>query len=54
MNTFVRAAEPDMVGQVIDGKYEVLSTLGRGGMAVVYETRDLTLHRTGGGEDLAR
>lgn len=32
-------------GQIIDGKWEILNPLGRGGMSTVYLVRDLTLNR---------
>lgn len=35
-----------LVGQVVDGRYRVLSLLARGGMATVYEATDLRLDRT--------
>ncbi len=39
-------ASPDpLVGQVIDGRYQVRSRLARGGMATVYEALDLRLDR---------
>lgn len=40
------AAAPDrLVGQVIDGRYQVHARLARGGMATVYEATDLRLDR---------
>ncbi len=35
-----------MVGQVLDGRYEILSRLARGGMATVYRAHDKRLTRT--------
>ena len=35
-----------LIGQVIDGRYEVRSLIARGGMATVYEALDLRLDRT--------
>ena len=35
-----------LIGQVIDGRYEVRSLIARGGMATVYEAVDLRLDRT--------
>ena len=35
-----------LIGQVIDGRYEVRSLIARGGMATVYEAMDLRLDRT--------
>jgi serine/threonine-protein kinase len=34
-----------LIGQVIDGRYEVMSRIARGGMAGVYLARDLRLDR---------
>ncbi|WP_030145022.1 Stk1 family PASTA domain-containing Ser/Thr kinase [Spirillospora albida] len=38
-------ADP-LVGQVLDGRYRIESRVARGGMATVYEARDLRLDRT--------
>ncbi|MDO5735175.1 MAG: Stk1 family PASTA domain-containing Ser/Thr kinase [Propionibacteriaceae bacterium] len=35
-----------LVGHVLDGRYEILAKLARGGMATVYRARDLRLMRT--------
>ncbi|MDO5067384.1 MAG: Stk1 family PASTA domain-containing Ser/Thr kinase [Propionibacteriaceae bacterium] len=35
-----------MVGHVLDGRYEILAKLARGGMATVYRARDSRLQRT--------
>lgn len=35
-----------LIGQVIDGRYEVRALIARGGMATVYEAMDLRLDRT--------
>lgn len=35
-----------MVGSVLDGRYEILAKLARGGMATVYRARDARLQRT--------
>ena len=35
-----------LIGQVIDGRYEVRSLIAKGGMATVYEATDLRLDRT--------
>lgn len=35
-----------LIGQIIDGRYEVVSLIARGGMATVYEATDLRLDRT--------
>ena len=35
-----------LIGQVIDGRYEVRSLIARGGMATVYEALDIRLDRT--------
>lgn len=41
----IAVRESRAVGQIIDGQYEVLGKLGEGGMAVVYEARELPLGR---------
>lgn len=38
-------AVPDLVGEVIDGRYEVLEHIADGGMAIVYLARDARLDR---------
>ena len=38
-------AVPDLVGEVLDGRYEVLEHLADGGMAIVHRALDLRLHR---------
>ena len=35
-----------MIGRILDGRYEVGAKIARGGMAVVYQARDLRLDRT--------
>ena len=35
-----------MVGSVLDGRYEILAKIARGGMATVYRARDARLQRT--------
>jgi serine/threonine-protein kinase len=39
------SADP-LIGQVIDGRYEVVSVIGEGGMGTVYEVRHTTLGRS--------
>lgn len=40
------ATVPDLpVGQVLDGRYQVVARIARGGMATVYEALDTRLHR---------
>ncbi len=43
--TSARTPDP-MVASVLDGRYEILAKLARGGMATVYRARDNRLHRT--------
>jgi hypothetical protein len=38
------SADP-LLGRIVDGRYEVLSVIGEGGMGTVYETRHTTLGR---------
>ncbi|MDR1426407.1 MAG: protein kinase, partial [Bifidobacteriaceae bacterium] len=40
-----KARTDPLIGQVIDGRYEVVSRIARGGMAGVYLARDLRLER---------
>jgi serine/threonine-protein kinase len=40
-----RSNDP-LIGRVLDGRYEVVSRVARGGMATVYQARDLRLDRT--------
>ncbi len=42
----VTFAQEALVGQTIDGRYQVLALLARGGMATVYQALDLRLDRT--------
>ena len=42
----VTSAQEALVGQTIDGRYQVLALLARGGMATVYQALDLRLDRT--------
>ncbi|CAB4926562.1 unannotated protein [freshwater metagenome] len=41
----VTSAQEALVGQTIDGRYQVLALLARGGMATVYQALDLRLDR---------
>jgi serine/threonine-protein kinase len=41
----VEGVRPPKAGDVIEGKYEILRRIGKGGMAVVYEARSLSLQR---------
>ncbi len=41
----IEGVRPPKVGDVIEGKYEILRRIGKGGMAVVYEARSLSLQR---------
>jgi len=40
------AASDPLVGDVVDGRYEIISRAGRGGMATVYQAKDRRLDRT--------
>jgi serine/threonine-protein kinase len=42
----VRAPVPDRVGSIIGGRYAIITELGRGGTATVYEATDLRLGHT--------
>ena len=42
----VASAQEALVGQTIDGRYQVFALLARGGMATVYQALDLRLDRT--------